>query len=167
MDKQNRLKAGKISGTTRWNILNNIAFILISVVLSGCASPLTPSSTDVTLSLQADVPINDGVLLPIDIMATNEIKAEAILGIPPGLWFGSDIREHLTKEEIHKLAVRGGETRSIAVTIGHGIERIIVYADYEHTSGREGQQLIISPRKSWFSKNYLISVRNNRLELMP
>jgi hypothetical protein len=147
--------------------LNIIKFILFSVALSGCAYPLTPSSTDVTLSLQADVPLNDGVLLPIDIIATNEIKAEAILGIPPGLWFGSDMREHLTKEEVHKLAVRGGETRDIAVTIGHGIGRIIVYADYENTSGREGQQLIISPRKSWFSKNYLISVRNNRLELMP
>jgi hypothetical protein len=149
MDKQSRQQAGKIWGARMWHNLNIIKFILF------------------TLSLQADVPLNDGVLLPIDIIATNEIKAEAILGIPPGLWFGSDMREHLTKEEVHKLAVRGGETRDIAVTIGHGIGRIIVYADYENTSGREGQQLIISPRKSWFSKNYLISVRNNRLELMP
>ncbi len=167
MDNQGAVQSRKVRGTTWCNMLKIIMSVLMSGVLFGCASPLTPTSTDVTLSLQADVPINDGVLLPIDIITTSEIKAEAILSIPPGLWFGSDMRESLSKQEVHKFAVREGEARDITVTIGRGIGRIIIYADYENTNGREGQQLIISPGKSWFRKNYLISVRNSQLELIP
>lgn len=151
----------------RWNIANFVGLFLVAVVLSGCAAPLKPHYTDVTLSLQADVPVNDGVLLPIDIITINENKAEAVLAISPDLWFGNDMRERLTAEEIQKFAVKDGGSRNITVRVPSETGKIIIYADYENTSEREGQQIIIFSGKDRFRDSYLIRVHNNRLELMP
>jgi hypothetical protein len=151
----------------RWNIAKFFGLFLVAMALSACAAPLKPNYTDVTLSLQADVPVNDGVLLPIDIITINENKAEAVLAISPDLWFGNDMRERLTAEEIQKFAVRDGGSRNITVRVPSETGKIIIYADYENTSEREGQQIIIFSGKDRFRDTYMIRVHNNRLELMP
>jgi hypothetical protein len=45
--------------------------------------------------------------------------------------------------------------------------KIIIYADYESTSQREQQQLVIDSKKESFHDSYLIKVKKNLLELVP
>jgi hypothetical protein len=138
--------------------------LLVCLALSGCGGP---KYTDVTLDINADSSINEGVLLPIDVIAVNESKAESVLSISPEEWFGNDMRERLTSEEIQKLAIKGGGTRNVTVKVRSEVGRIIIYADYENTSGRDRQQIIIFPKKAEFLNKYSIQVRKNRLELTP
>jgi predicted component of type VI protein secretion system len=167
MKEQCTLHTGNDRGAVRRYITNFFKVLLVGVALTGCAAPTTPRYTEVAMSLKADVPINDGVLLPIDIITVNEIKADAVLAISPEVWFGNEMRERLTPEEIQKFAVKDGGTRKIDVRVPSDTGRIIVYADFENTSERQKQQIIIVPGKERFRDSYLIRVHNNRLELMP
>jgi len=165
MDEQSMLHTGIDLMGARRNLVNFVKWFLVGMVLSGCAAQARPKYTDVSLSLQADAPINDGVLLPIDVIAVNEIKADAVLSVSPEEWFGNDMRERLTSEEIQKFAIKDGGNRIIDVRVPSEVGRIIVYADYENTSERERQQIIIFPGKDRFKSNYSIRIQKNRLEL--
>lgn len=167
MHEQCTLQTGNDRGAARRYITNFFKVLLVGIALSGCAAPTTPRYTEVAVSLKADAPINDGILLPIDIITVNELKADAVLAISPELWFGNEMRERLTTEEIQKFAVKDGGTRKIDVRVPSDTGRIIIYADYENTSERAKQQIIIFPGKERFRDSYLIRVHNNRLELMP
>ncbi len=167
MNEQWRRNTETDRGAVKGKLVYFFMMLLVGMLLSACASPLKPDYTDVTLSLQADVLINDGVLLPIDIITLNDDKAEAVLGISPDLWFGNDMRERLTAEKIQKFAIRGGGERNITVRVPSETGKIIIYADYENISEREGQQIIIFSGKNRFRDSYLIRVHNNRLELVP
>ena len=164
MDAQCSLHAGIDQGGAKRNMRNFIKWLLVCIALSGCAGP---KYTDVTLSIKADTSINDGVLLPIDVIAVDESKAESVLSISPEEWFGNDMRERLTSEEIQKLAVKGGGARTVNVRVRSEVGRIIIYADYENTSERDRQQIIIFPKKEQFRGTYSIQVQKNRLELTP
>ena len=141
--------------------------LVLTMLLGGCAGPTAPQFDDVTLNLQAAEAINDGVLLPIDIMAVNEIKADAVLAVAPDLWFGNEQREKLTPEEIQKVAIRGGGKRQVTVRVPSLAGKIILYADYENSNERAAQQIIISPLKGGFHEKYEILIQANRLELKP
>ncbi len=167
MNEQCTLQTENDRSAARRYIANFFKVLLIGVALAGCAAPSAPRYTDVAVSLKADVPINDGVLLPIDIITVNELKADAVLAISPEVWFGNEMRERLTPEEIQKFAVKDGGTRKIDVRVPSDTGRIIIYADFENTSERVKQQIIIVPGKERFRDSYLINVHNNRLELKP
>ena len=139
--------------------------MLLVFALSGCAGG--PKQTDVTLQLKADESINNGILLPIDVVAVEESKAASILSISPDEWFGSDQRERLPPEEIQKLAIKDGGVRTVTVKVHKEAGKIIIYADYESTSQREQQQLVIDSKKESFHDSYLIKVKKNLLELVP
>lgn len=167
MNEQCTLQTGNKRSAARRSLANFFKVLLVGVALTACAAPNTPRYTDVAVSLKADVPINDGVLLPIDIITVNELKADGVLAISPEVWFGNEMRERLTPEEIQKFAVKDGGTRKIDVRVPSDTGRIIIYADFENTSERVKQQIIIVPGKERFRDSYLIRVHNNRLELMP
>jgi len=139
--------------------------ISLALALTGCAGG--PRQTDVTLQLKADESINDGILLPIDVIAVDEGKAAAVLGVSPDEWFGSRQREQMAPDEIQKLAIRGGGNRTVPVKINPQNGKIILYADYESTSQREQQQLVIDPKKESLRDTYHIKVKKNFLELAP
>lgn len=138
----------------------------MTLALAGCAAG-PPKPADVTLQLKADNPINDGILLPIDIMTVDENKAASVLSLSPDEWFGSRLREQLTPDEIQKVAIRGGGTRSVPVKVNSQTGRIIVYADYEATSQRDQQQLVIDASKQALRDSYVIHVKTGELELSP
>jgi len=165
MAEQGTLHAGVFHGNARRKITNFVLWFLVGMVMSGCAAQSRPKYTDVSLTLQADAPINDGVLLPIDVIAVNESKADSVLAVSPDEWFGNDMRERLTSEEIQKFAIKDGGSRTIDVRVPSEVGRIIIYADYENTSERERQQIIIFPGKDRFKRNYSIRIQKNRLEL--
>ncbi len=140
--------------------------LALAMTLTGCASgPTRP--TDVTLEFKAGNSINNGILLPIDVMTVDQDKASAILGISPDEWFGNPMREQLTPDEIHKLAIRGGGERVIRVKVNPRTGKIILYADYESTSQRDLQRLVIDAEKKSLEDTYLINVKQNQLELTP
>lgn len=148
------------------NIFKNLGMgLAVALAFTGCAGG--PKQTDVTLQLKADDSINDGILLPIDVITVDEGKAAAVMGVTPDEWFGSRQREQLAPDEVQKLAIRGGGNRSVPVKINPQTGKIIVYADYESTSQREQQQLVIDPKKESLRDTYHIKVKKNYLELAP
>jgi hypothetical protein len=164
MDMHYSLHAGIDRGVAKRHMGNFIRLLLVCIALTGCGGP---KYTDVTLAIKADTSINDGVLLPIDVIAVDESKAQSVLSVSPEEWFGNDIRERLTSEEIQKLAIKGGGTRTLNVRVRSDVGRIIIYADYENTSERDRQQIIIFPKNERFQGKYSILVQKNRLELAP
>lgn len=140
--------------------------LALAMTLTGCASG-PPRPTDITLQFKAESPINSGILLPIDVMTVDQNKASAILSISPDEWFGNPMREQLTPDEIHKLAIRAGGERVIQVKVNPQSGKIILYADYEGTSQRDLQRLVIDAEKGSLEDTYLINVKLNQLELTP
>ena len=139
--------------------------VITALVLSGCAMP--KGFSDVTIMLESEGSINEGVLLPVDILVANDGLASSALGIGPDDWFGAELRDRLTNEEVQRLAIRGGTTRNVKVSIPEDVRRVIIFADYENNNERFGQQIVITPEKLNFFPKYRVRIRDNRMELVP
>ena len=130
------------------------AVSLLSVfVFTGCSS---------TLSLVADRHINNNVRLPVDlIMVRNDAE---VIDIGPDSWFGDPKRETLTiEDELIRLSFSGGEKMKYKLTMGSGVDKLIIFADYINQDERDKQQIVI-PRSRW-GFSHTVQLRKNGLEL--
>lgn len=145
--------------------IRNVSFLGFLIFgLLACGLPTQYS--DITVTLDPQQEINDGVLLPVDILAVDAGTSESALSIGPDNWFGEDLRERLTGDEIKRLAITGGDSKSVQVKIPKGVNKIIIFADFENNSDRVGQQIVIVPEKLNFLSKYKIQVNENRMELV-
>lgn len=129
--------------------------LIISIFMTGCSTMI--------ISIEADKDINDGILLPVDIISVNESFAGKVSDIGPQDWFGHYYREKLSPDELNTLAIAGGQNRRVKVKIHSGVERIIVYTDFENIDDRDSQQVILM--SSRFRRYKFIRIRGNGLEL--
>jgi hypothetical protein len=136
---------------------------LIVLGLSACSLPA--QYTDINIILDPAKDINDGVLLPLDVLAIDAGSSEAALGVGPDNWFGEDLRDRLTGDEIKRLAISGGIEKSVLVKISEGVNKIIIFADFENNSDRVGQQIVIVPEKLNFLSKYRIKINEDTMEL--
>jgi len=147
------------------------ALLLIFVmVLGGCSIKQKVKKmlrvTTVVVSLEPVENVNDGVLLPVDIIAGDEQLASMVLGIGPDAWFVDPLRDRLSGEQIHKLAVSGEKVREISVNLSENTQRIIIYVDYDRNNERMGQQVVINPESIGFSKTYNIRLGETKMEML-
>ena len=144
-------------------VITICALVLLCTVF-GCAKKnIIKEPTSITLHFTAEKYINDDVLLPIDIILVKGSVIDAILDIGPEQWFGHIQRESLEKNERISLAMSGGEERIKRIELTPGFTRMIVFADYEGNTEREGQQLIIPQGK--LKKEYRIKIKERALEI--
>jgi hypothetical protein len=136
------------------------------VVLGFSACAKIPRFSDITLILDPASEINEGVLLPVDILAVDSVISSKALEIGPDNWFGEDVRDRLTDGEIQRLAIKGGEEKKVSVKVNKSVHRIIIFADFENNSEAAGQQAIIIPEKFRFRPTYTILINDNSLELV-
>jgi len=139
-------------------------FCLIAIGLSACVSG--PHLTDITIRLVPAKKINEGVLLPVDILTVDSSLSATALGIGPDNWFGEDVRDRLTDDEIKRLAISGGNTKSVSLKVPENIHKVIIFADFENNSDRVGQQIIIAPEKLRFLPKYKININEDQMELV-
>jgi len=108
--------------------------------------------------------INGGLLLPVDVIATNQDKEKEILKIGPDQWFQSELRQTLSEKELMRLALKGGEPdRSFKFKGPKGTNAFIVFADYQGVTERESQQQTFYPR--FGHKKMILDVHGDRLEM--
>ena len=141
-------------------------FLLI-FILHGCASGLGLGSSNVKITFSSEDNINDGVLLPVDIIACDDVLSSSVLGVGPDSWFGDPLRDRLTGDNIHRLAISGGSSRSVKVNVTKSTKKIIVYADYELSTERMDQQIVISSENLGMFTSYKIQLNEMRMELLP
>jgi len=132
--------------------------------IMGCAMNYKLKPTQITLFIEAGPHINGGVLLPLDIIVVDASLSDLILDIGPEVWFGHSSRDRLVKKELRRFAISSGEIREIKVDVTRKTKRIIIYADYENDMDRNGQQLVIEPKRWHF--NYTIHIGLNKMELL-
>ena len=140
------------------------------VVLSGCAVKQQVNKllrvTRVTISLEPRGNVNDGILLPVDIMAVDTQLGATILGIGPDAWFGDPLRDRLSGDQIHRLAISGENARKIKINLAENTRRIIVFADYDRSDERMEQQVVIIPESIGFYKTYNIQLGEIKMEML-
>ncbi len=115
------------------------------------------------ISIESDKDINNGILLPVDIISVNESFAEKVADIGPQDWFGHYYREKLSPEELNSLAIAGGQNRRVKVKIHSGVKRVIMYTDFENIDDRDSQQIIFM--SSRIKRYKFVRIRKNGLEL--
>jgi len=142
--------------------------VMLGLILSACGAKnlLPPKQLSMTIHVAADVNVNDGVLLPLDILFVENDKADAALAVGPDKWFGEDLRERLTNDEIRRLAIRSGDRKDVQISYPDSVKKIIIFADYENNNDRFGQQLLITPDNFKFKNSYHVNIHGNRMELV-
>jgi predicted component of type VI protein secretion system len=162
----------KIQGGAMKLRLGSVIVVLLTgiMVFGGCSMKRKVSkmfqATKVIISFESTQNVNDGVLLPVDVIAGDEQMASMVLGIGPDAWFADPLRDRLSGEQIHKLAISGNDTREITVHLSETTRRIIVYADYDRLTERAGQQIVIIPESIGFSKTYTIRLKDTKMEML-
>ncbi len=129
-----------------------IIFILF-LVGSGCST--------LKVRMKAEDRINNDVLLPVDIIVVSESMQNEVMEIGPEEWFGHSLRERLTEIELHSLAISGGEKRKVKVKRKSRSQKVIVYADYDNSTDRNKQQVIIVPKK--FRRTHCVEIMENEM----
>ncbi|MBF0232052.1 MAG: hypothetical protein HQK65_03325 [Desulfamplus sp.] len=141
-----------------------IGLLVLFCMLLGCAKKnIIEEPTRVTLHFAAEKYINDGVLLPVDIIIAEGSIMDSILEIGPEKWFGHFQRDSLGQGELIPLAISGGEIRTKNILLTPGFNKIIIFADYEGNTDPAGQQLIIPQKK--LRKEYRIKIKERELEI--
>ena len=138
----------------------NICIICILLSLVGCGK-----ATHLSLTINSAPGINDGVLLPMDIIAVEKSKVEQVLDVGPEDWFGDSLRDSLhpgSNEDIHRLAVKADTSRVVDVRIGEEVEQVVIFADFENSVDRESQQIIIIP-EGWMTNEVVIDVESAKM----
>ena len=141
------------------NRLQIITFIVVLLVMAGCVP-------QVKLVFRCADNINEGFLLPVDIISVSQEEEKAILQIGPEAWFESEYRSKLTKEQLVKIAINSGKITEIAIDIPQKKSVVIIFADYMEITEQNPQQLIIHHQK-W--RGYVtgeISVGKKGLQMM-
>lgn len=137
---------------------------LVVFAFSFFACAITRPFSTVTLDFQSIKDINDGALLPVDIVTVEKSVSDSVLEIGPDNWFGNGLRDRLTGEEIKHLAIKGGSTRQVKIKVPSEVEKIIIYADYENNIDRAGQQVVILPARFNFLPIYKINLKESKME---
>jgi hypothetical protein len=108
--------------------------------------------------------INDGILLPVDIILVNDAMGQEILKIGPEDWFVSEKRKTLVSDkEIIHLALKSGEYKKRKyVILNNDVNKAIIYADYDSQYSRKSQQIIIYP--SYWKYYYYINAKKENIE---
>ncbi len=147
--------------------MNRVLYGLL--IIAAIAASLTGCATKpelITIHLTADRHINDGVRLPVDIIAVEGSGEASFMGsvmkIGPEAWFGHSKRDQLSRRDYVPLAISGGETREETLKLNEEIKRVIVYADFENNKERDTQQVIIIPEKR--HEKHFIMIRESELE---
>ena len=119
------------------------------VLVNGCA-PTEVVEQDIglinteTIRFQCDKQINQGLLLPVDIIyITRYHMPREIVSIGPNKWFNSLWRERW--EERQTISLKGGEIRKVKLN-GLWLRNtkfLIIYADYKGVEEPYSQQIII------------------------
>lgn len=143
------------------NCVSKLGICIICVLLISCSSK--PRLRTITLNFTADPVINSEVLLPIDVIVTPDQAMKDIVKIGPEDWFGHQFRDTLLSDELYTIAISGGGVRVKNIVFEEDISKIIIYADFEDTINREGQQLLINCSDK--KKKYEILVREKNLEM--
>jgi hypothetical protein len=139
-----------------------IVMVICLFMLVGCGKS---SSMMVTIVSEPD--INDGVLLPMDIMAVNEDKTDQILEIGPEDWFGDSLRDSMrpgAKGNVHRLAIDADSKKVVEVKLAEDVERVVVFADFETSTDRESQEIIIVPT-GMFKNKVVIEVETSKMRV--
>ncbi len=140
-------------------IIPILAGLFILLLATGCGG------RTVKIAFQADNHINEGVLLPVDIIAVQDSAVESVLDIGPETWFGHRMRERLISgKELFTFALSGGAKRKVKISVPKENKRVLVYADYENSEERDDQQVVITP-SGWHFGYYLIKVTGHAMEL--
>ncbi|MFH1097765.1 MAG: hypothetical protein ABH886_06015 [Candidatus Desantisbacteria bacterium] len=118
-------------------------------MMAGCV-------TQITLVFRCDNVINEGLLLPVDVILVTQEEEKAILQIGPNAWFESEYRNNLAKEQIVKLALVSGETKEIPIDVSQQKGVAIIFADYTNLTGQDTKQLVIhSPQLRGYATKYI------------
>ena len=139
-----------------------IIMLMCLFMLAGCGK-----SSNLMVTIVSEPDINDGVLLPMDIMAVSEEKTDQILEIGPEDWFGDSLRDSMRpggKGNIHRLAIDADSKKVIEVTLAEDVERVVVFADFETSTDRESQEIIIVPT-GMFKNKIVIDVETSKMRI--
>ncbi len=142
--------------------VRGILMVVCLLMLVGCGK-----SSHLMLTIVSEPNINDGVLLPMDIMAVSDGKTDQILEIGPEDWFGDSLRESMrpgAKGNIQRLAIGSDSTKTVELTIGEDVERVVVFADFETSTDRESQEIIIVPT-GMFKNKVVIEVETSKMRV--
>ena len=130
--------------------------LLILLALSvGCAS----SST---FQFGCDNPINDGLLLTVDLVQIDDAEERQIREVGED-WFYSDLRRQLGART-RTITVEGGCRQTVTVPLIKDYERLAVIADYqfEGRDRRKGQIEFLG-KNAWRGKKLTVRVLNTYL----
>ena len=139
-----------------------ILMVICLLMLVGCGK-----SSHLMVTIVSEPDINDGVLLPMDIMAVNESKTDQILEIGPEDWFGDPLRESMrpgAKGNIQRLAIGADATKEVEIALGEDVERVIVFTDFETSTDRESQEIVIVPT-GMFKNKVVIDVETSKMRV--
>ena len=144
--------------------------LILVLLFSGCTVKRTVKKllqvTTVVISLEPRGCVNDGVLLPVDIIVGDEQLGASVLGIGPDAWFDDPLRDRFAGDQIHRLAISGENTRKVTVHLAEGTRRIIIFADYDQSDERSEQQVVIIPESIGFYKTYTIQLGEFKMEML-
>jgi len=136
--------------------------LFLFTMFSGCFHmSLTGKPYRLTINFTAYSFINQGILLPIDIITSK--NSTFILEMGPDDWFKNNRKRNAFSNEIQHIAIAGGEKEKVFVYLENDIEYVIIYADYNEVSERCLQEVVIMPQR--FRLNYEIIIKKNKMEL--
>lgn len=134
-----------------------IVLVLLVAALAGC-------HRSAKVLFYAEPQINEGLLVPVDIIATTRDKSKEIIGIGPDEWFSSKLRESMNEDQLLRLAIRNGETRKVKFKGPKGTDAFIVFADFQGIVDRDRQQQVFFPKCS--KRTFYIEVQNKKLVVL-
>lgn len=130
----------------------SVLFIMLAGMLfSGCA-------TDRSITFACDPQINQGQLLPVDIIYVTRYQTpREIIAIGPDQWFNSS--ERMQWETRQTLGLRGSETKTVHLNQRwlKGAKLLIIFADFKGVKNPQSQQVIIDN----------LPVRKEHIHVMP
>jgi hypothetical protein len=142
--------------------VRGVLLVMCLMLLVGCGK-----SSSLMLTVEAEPRINDGVLLPMDIMAVSEAKTDQILEIGAEDWFGDPLRDSLrpgATGNIQRLAISSDSKKVVEIKLAEDVERVVIFADFETATDRESQEIIIVPT-GMFKNKIVIEVLTSKMRV--
>ncbi|MEK7813056.1 MAG: hypothetical protein AAB296_04785 [Candidatus Desantisbacteria bacterium] len=117
------------------------------IILAGTLCIIAGCITHAKLAFHCDDNINQGLLLPVDIILISKGEEKNVLQIGYDAWFESEYRNNLPDTKLIKLALNNKEMRKVNIDVSQKNEMIIIFADYRDALEQDAQQIIIYPQK--------------------
>ncbi len=118
------------------------------IILAGILGIIIGCVAQVKLVFHCEDNINQGLLLPVDIISVSKGEEKSILQIGPDAWFESEYRETLPDTKLIKLALNNGAIQEVKIDVSRkNDEIVIIFADYRDVIEQDAQQIIIYPEK--------------------